>query len=182
MLFFWSRRSPRRPGRSTPAARSASARARSGAPRTASPRGRSSRLHQTSDGFLWLGTTPALVRFDGQRFVVYEAGRRGLGHYSHARDLLELADGSLYAALVGGVARSVHGRFTFYDESAGLNHPFVYALAPGPDGSVWLGTGGTGIWRVSYSGPSKGPEPRDELGQQSWPELREGRSAATRPT
>ncbi len=104
-------------------------------------------IHQTKDGFLWLGTMPAIVRFDGKRFLSFEEGQLGLGHYSHARDLLEVADGSLYVALAGGVARVNRGHFDFFDERAGLAHPFVYALAPGPQGSVWVGTGGAGIWQ-----------------------------------
>ncbi len=105
-------------------------------------------LQEARDGFLWLGTLSSVVRFDGLRFVPYEENRLGLGHYSHARDLLETQDGSLYAALAGGVARGDHGHFDFYDEHAGLDHPFVYALAPGPAGGVWLGTGGTGVWQL----------------------------------
>ena len=105
-------------------------------------------LQEARDGFLWLGTLSSIVRFDGLRFVPYEENRLGLGHYSHARDLLETQDGSLYAALAGGVARGDHGRFDFYDEHAGLDHPFVYALAPGPAGGIWLGTGGTGVWQL----------------------------------
>jgi len=105
-------------------------------------------VRETSDGFLWLGTLASLVRFDGQRFVTFEEGELGLRHYSHVRDLYEAPDGGLYAALAGGVSKLVGGRFEFHDEREGLEHPFVYALAPGPDGSMWVGSGGAGVWQL----------------------------------
>lgn len=103
-------------------------------------------IHETRDGYLWLGTECCLVRFDGERFTQYENDKLGLKQHSFGRALLETEDRSLWAALVGGVARYSNNRFDWYAEAAGLSHPFVYALAPRTGNSVWAATGGAGIW------------------------------------
>ena len=105
-------------------------------------------IRQTSDGYIWLGTQFGLVRFDGVRFAAFDETTPGLRQHSFARDLFESPDGVVWAGLVGGVARYAGGRFTFLDQQQGLEHPFVYAIAPGPEGSLWVGTGGTGVWRL----------------------------------
>jgi PAS domain S-box-containing protein len=112
------------------------------------PEGSVLAIRQTRDGYLWLGTQFGLVRFDGVRFAAFSESTPGLRQHSFARDLLEGPDGTVWAGLVGGVARYASGRFTFLDHQQGLDHPFVYALAPGPGGSLWVGTGGTGVWRL----------------------------------
>ena len=112
------------------------------------PEGSVLAVRQTSDGYIWLGTQFGLVRFDGVRFAAFSESTPGLRQHSFARDLLQGPDGTVWAALVGGVARYASGRFTFLDQQQGLEHPFVYALAPGPGGSLWVGTGGTGVWRL----------------------------------
>ena len=76
----------------------------------------------------------------------FEEGQLGLKQHSFARQLVEDPDGSIWTALVGGVARYRGGRFEFFDEQQGLLHPFVYALARGASGSLWVGTGGSGVW------------------------------------
>lgn len=110
------------------------------------PEGAVLSIRQTADGYLWLGTQCCLVRYDGVHFVRYESGQLGLKQHSFGRDLLETPDHSLWAGLVGGMARYRDGRFEWFDEQQGLLHPFVYALAPGPNGLVWVGTGGAGVW------------------------------------
>jgi PAS domain S-box-containing protein len=115
------------------------------------PEGAVLSLAPTSDGYLWLGTQLGLLRFDGLHFVVFDETTPGLKLYSYARDLLAVpdAEGDLWAALVGGVARRSGGRFEIFDDQQGLEHPFVYALAPGPAGSIWVGSGGSGVWLLS---------------------------------
>ncbi|HET9960356.1 MAG TPA: two-component regulator propeller domain-containing protein [Polyangiaceae bacterium] len=109
-------------------------------------------IQETRDGYLWLGTTQGLQRFDGARFVGFEERQRGLPQYSFVRDLLETRDGKVWAAAVGGVARFDGSRFSFFDERRGLPHPFMYALAEAPDGTVFAGSGGNGVYSLTDAG------------------------------
>jgi len=119
------------------------------------PEGAVLSLKETADGYLWLGTQSRLVRFDGQSFVAFPSNQRGLKQYSFVRDLVETQDGALWIAAVGGVARYQQGGFSFFDEQQGLEHPFVYALTADPAGALWIGTGGSGVWRLGGGGFSR---------------------------
>jgi PAS domain S-box-containing protein len=112
------------------------------------PEGAVLALHQTSDGYLWLGLQAGLARFDGQRIAAFQEGSLGLKQHSFGHDFWEAPDGSLFAGLIGGVAEYGGGRFKFYDQAQGLPHPFVYALTSGPGNALWVGTGGTGVWQL----------------------------------
>jgi diguanylate cyclase (GGDEF)-like protein/PAS domain S-box-containing protein len=109
------------------------------------PEGAVFALHQTGDGYLWLGTQSGLVRFDGSTFGRFASGKLGLGQSSFARDLTEDATGGVWAALVGGVARYDGERFSWFDERAGFTHPFVHSLTLQGE-QLWAGTGGAGVW------------------------------------
>lgn len=102
---------------------------------------------ETSDGYLWLGTERALARFDGNGFEILESDTDLVPQYSFARDLLEDRQGRLWAALVGGLGLWNGTNLEVLGQERGLNHPFVYAIAPGPAGSVFVGTGGSGVWQ-----------------------------------
>jgi PAS domain S-box-containing protein len=121
------------------------------------PEGAVLSLHQAADGYLWLGTQSGLARFDGVRFAPFEEGTLGLKQHSFGRDLFEGRHGDMWAALVGGVAHFDGTAFTFFDTDQGLDHPFVYALAPAPDDSLWVGSGGTGVWLLRDGRFSKHP-------------------------
>src|SRR5271157_1684826 len=66
-------------------------------------------MAQTADGYLWLGTGNELIRFDGIRFVRWEAGP---GEELPGRDircLLSSSRGGLWVGTVSGVARFDQG-------------------------------------------------------------------------
>jgi len=104
-------------------------------------------VHQTAGGYLWLGTQCCLVRFDGERFVQFASGERGLGQAAFARDLAEDVLGRIWAGFAGGVGHDEGSRFAWFDERSGLSHPFVYALYREQD-TLWIGTGGAGVWKL----------------------------------
>ena len=104
-------------------------------------------IRQTRDGYLWLGTQEGLVRFDGIRFVVYEApDTPGLAG-NDVRVLYEDREGNLWIGTEGGVSRLEKGTLTTFAKEQGLAHPVVSAIAEDAEGSVWVGTYEGGLSR-----------------------------------
>jgi len=57
---------------------------------------------QTPDGYLWIGTSGGLARFDGVRFVVYARYNTPTMTDDNIRGLTVAKDGSLWVATDGG--------------------------------------------------------------------------------
>ncbi len=94
-------------------------------------------MAQTSDGYLWLGTSSGLIRFDGMRFVRWEAGSGEELPGRNIRCLLSSARGGLWIGTASGVARLDRGRLIRYpaaDRTLGA----VIAMVEDPSGSLWL--------------------------------------------
>jgi len=93
---------------------------------------------QTQDGYLWLGTTTELVRFDGVRFVPFspEHGERlpdvSIGY------LLAARDGTLWIATAGGLSHWKNHTLTNYP--AGLN-PIIGPILEDRQGTIWFSRG-----------------------------------------
>lgn len=96
-------------------------------------------LTQDLDGYLWLGTDEGVVRFDGFRFVNWNA--LGGTHLPERRVLSVLcaADGSLWIAFggAGGISRIRDRRVTNYGERDGVPHDFVRGLLQDHRGTLW---------------------------------------------
>ncbi|WP_146180345.1 sensor histidine kinase [Opitutus sp. ER46] len=99
---------------------------------------------QGRDGYIWVGTTSGLARFDGVRFVSFRAADTpGLGgDLIHA--LLVDADGALWIGSDAGLTRVRGGKF----EPVNPTPVAVRAVARGAAGEVWAGTVGRGLWVV----------------------------------
>lgn len=111
-------------------------------------------LAQDALGHIWIGTTRGLVRYDGYEFINHLAdpARPGAPVANLVRSLLVAADGKLWIGYDGGVV-SVHdprsGGFRSLllqgDSAGGAS---VSALSEGPDGSIYAGTRGAGVFRI----------------------------------
>ena len=78
-------------------------------------------LAQTQDGYLWIGTTAGLFRFDGVRFTAFEPPAGESFPSSRVRRLLATRDGALWIVwAVGQVSRLQIGHVTSYSEKDGL--------------------------------------------------------------
>jgi ligand-binding sensor domain-containing protein/signal transduction histidine kinase len=96
-------------------------------------------LVQTSDGFLWVGTSSGLARFDGMRFRTFGLAD-GLGSVQIV-SLHEDAHGVLWIGTVGGgVSRWENGSFITLGEADGFRAAVAQVLASERDGTLWIGT------------------------------------------
>jgi ligand-binding sensor domain-containing protein len=97
-------------------------------------------IAQTRDGFLWVGTSGGLARFDGTNFLKYglQDGLRSV----RISTLVEDHSGALWIGTTGGgVTRRAEGRFTSFGATEGFPAGVdVVSMSAGRDGSVWIGT------------------------------------------
>lgn len=94
-------------------------------------------LHQTRDGYLWIGTDEGLARFDGRRFRSWTANNEpalaAVG--SDIISLCEAADGSLWAGGYGGLLRISNGQISAFTN---LLESLIIQVAPGESNTIWV--------------------------------------------
>ena len=96
---------------------------------------------QTPDGYLWVGTTGGLVRFDGAQFTVFDRQNTPALHENSVFCLMVSRDGTLWIGTEGGgLARYAHGEFRSWTTREGLSNDFVRKLAEDAHGTIWIGT------------------------------------------
>ncbi|MDB6174308.1 MAG: two component regulator propeller/histidine kinase domain protein [Chthoniobacteraceae bacterium] len=96
-------------------------------------------LAQTRDGWLWIGTTNGLARFDGVRFTAFGESH-GLPALSISC-LLEENDGTFWVGTAGGgLARWENGHFSTVTLGENLADNTVLTMTQGLDGALWIGT------------------------------------------
>jgi signal transduction histidine kinase/ligand-binding sensor domain-containing protein len=94
-------------------------------------------LAQTSDGYLWVGTTDGLFRFDGMSVERYQPENGSLPSNS-VSTLFAAPGGGLWVGFSrGGVSFIKDGKITNYAERDGLPVSRVRCLAQDPSGTVW---------------------------------------------
>lgn len=104
-------------------------------------------LLQTRDGYLWVGTSSGLARFDGFKFTNF-GELDGLKN-NRILCLLEDRGGRLWVGTDGGgLFYLVDGGFQALTTRDGLFSDVVMSLAEGRDGRIWIGTyAGLNCWR-----------------------------------
>jgi ligand-binding sensor domain-containing protein len=103
---------------------------------------------QTPDGYLWIGTSGGLVRFDSVRFAVFNSRNQPAFQEDTVYTLLVARDGTLWAGTDGGgLVRHRDGAFRGYREKDGLTNLFVRAVFEDRRGTLWVGTDG-GLFRM----------------------------------
>jgi signal transduction histidine kinase/ligand-binding sensor domain-containing protein len=105
---------------------------------------------QAADGYLWLGTTAGLYRFDGARFIPWDRIGMAALPPSSVRALHAGRDGSIWVGFgeTGGVARITNGRARVFGEGDGLPAAAVNSLTEDQTGTVWAGTS-AGLFRFA---------------------------------
>jgi signal transduction histidine kinase/ligand-binding sensor domain-containing protein len=103
---------------------------------------------QTPDGYLWLGTSHGLLRFDGFKFVNVSSGLAPMLDEFGVYCILVARDGTLWTGSVGGgVTHLSGGTATSYGAQQGFRALSVRALYQGADGVIWAGTD-RGLYRL----------------------------------
>jgi ligand-binding sensor domain-containing protein/uncharacterized membrane protein YphA (DoxX/SURF4 family) len=98
---------------------------------------------QTKDGYLWLGTEEAgLIRFDGNRFLQWQASPGQMLPNNSIEALMAAEDGGLWIGTRGGLAVLRDRDLRIFTARDGLNVGSVTAIHEDRDGAVWVGTYG----------------------------------------
>ena len=113
-------------------------------------------LAQTTDGYLWVGTTDGLLRFDGISFEHYQPEIGSLMATSISA-VMAVPDGGLWVGYKrGGASFIKSGRITNYADSDGFPVSTVRCFARDKSGTIWAAAVGGFArlegkrWRMDY--------------------------------
>jgi ligand-binding sensor domain-containing protein/signal transduction histidine kinase len=96
---------------------------------------------QTGDRYLWIGTTGGLLRFDGERFLIFDRENTPAFSENNVFCLMVSRDNSLWIGMEGGgLLRYKNGTFRSFSSSNGLTNHFVRALSEDNQSNIWVGT------------------------------------------
>ena len=121
-------------------------------------------LAEDRSGYLWIGTSDGLARYDGVGFRVW---RKEDGLPANAvHDLHVDADNRLWVATTGGLVAldREYGRFHRRDAPGpDAEEQVVWSVAGTGDGAIWFGTGSSGLGRIDPDGSLERfmPDPED---------------------
>ena len=95
-------------------------------------------IAQTEDGYLWLGTTAGLIRFDGIHFENYEPPFGGTLPAKNVASLLAVPGEGLWIGFASGeVSFLKNGRITSYHQKDGLPPSSVRSLVRDRQRRIW---------------------------------------------
>jgi len=102
---------------------------------------------QTPDGYLWVGTSGGLLRFDGARFLLFAHENTPAFGENSVFCLLAGHDGRLWIGTDGsGLIEWRNGVFHAYPAETGQTANFVRAIAEDHNGLLWVATDDGLFW------------------------------------
>ena len=105
------------------------------------PQNRVQAIAQTPEGYLWVGTSEGLARFDGIRFLIFDRSNTAAISDDSIISLEAVPDGSLWIGTEGGgLLRYAQGVFEKFGEKDGITNGFVRATLRDRNGALWVGT------------------------------------------
>ena len=103
------------------------------------PQNTISSIIQTKDGYLWFGTQEGLVRFDGERFTIFDTQNTPAIKYNNVSALYEDISGNLWiGTLGGGLSCYKNKEFKDYSISEGLNSNTIKKIVGDKNGNIWI--------------------------------------------
>ncbi len=111
---------------------------------------------QDSEGFIWIGTSDGLVRYDAYDMKFYKSTDYDLSSDS-ITSIIEDDEGYLWLGTFEGLNRfdKKTETFTVYKNNPenlhSLSHNFIWSIIQDRDGYIWIGTGGGGLNRLDKS-------------------------------
>lgn len=122
-------------------------------------------LSQSLEGYLQVGTTAGLLRFDGMRFRALEAAQNLSGSAAIILCQLQAPDGTLWLGTNGGGLIRLQGKQSRTITTAdGLPSSTVNALHLDASGTLWIGTSqGLASWRQGRLHPAPSPASQDSV-------------------
>lgn len=110
---------------------------------------------QDHQGYLWVGTTDGLNRYDGYEFVVYRHDPVDSTSLSNniIKALVEDEEGTLWVGTDGGLNRLDRQaerfiRYSLEIDSTTVHQQAVLNLVNSQDGALWIGTNRRGLYRL----------------------------------
>ena len=105
------------------------------------PQNRVQALAQTKEGYLWIGTSEGLARFDGVRFFTFDRTNTPAISDNSILCLESEADGSLWVGTEGGgLLHYANGAFEAFGQKEGLTNNFIRAIHLDRHSSLWVGS------------------------------------------
>ena len=102
-------------------------------------------VFQDSKGFLWVGTSDGVARFDGVEFHTFTTADGLVNNY--VNDIIEDGNGSIWIATAAGLSKYRDGSFTNFTTDEGLPSNSVLSLLYN-ENVIWIGTG-NGVGKYS---------------------------------
>jgi len=119
-------------------------------------------LSEDAVGYLWVGTTSGLARFDGSQFVIWGTHSEHPLPADAISVVLAARDGGIWIGFmdVGGVSRIINGELRNFGRDDGLQGGSIEALVEDHLGTMWAG-GREGLARFhgdrwEYVAPDRG--------------------------
>jgi ligand-binding sensor domain-containing protein/signal transduction histidine kinase len=113
-------------------------------------------LYTDRDGSLWIGTRHGLAHLAGGKFTTFSSmdglGSDFIGAILRGGNSATSSPGPLWIGTSAGLSRLENNGFTNYTAQQGLSNNTVTAIAQSSGESLWLGTNGGGLNRLSNSG------------------------------
>lgn len=108
-------------------------------------------VYQDRHGLIWVSTENGLNRYDGYHFQVYTT-KDGLCN-DNVNCVAQDGNNNLYIGTTGGLSVMANNRiYSVCCDDPDDKNPFeayITCFCMGPDGALYLGTSGRGIWKVT---------------------------------